>query len=135
VTIPSGTAALLVGSYRYESVAPLTLKAGSSYLVGAYFGPVASICGSACGDWLLLNGTENYAAGITFGDSRVSQATSGAGSLARPDLAATSNEGVFGPNFLLAATIQTVTPEPSSLPLAGVGIGVFLVGAFRRRHV
>jgi len=103
-TVPAGTAGTLVGSYRYVTVAPpLTLSAGQTYVVGAYFGPVIDRCDSACGDASLYSGLETYDPRITFLQSRQNQSIGGGGSLAFPDLNAGVTEGFFGPNFLLAS--------------------------------
>jgi hypothetical protein len=61
VTVSPGTGGNLVASYRYASLAPLTLAAGQTYVLGAYFGPVVDRCGSACGDAQLVFGTETFA--------------------------------------------------------------------------
>ncbi len=91
-----------MGSSRYTAVAPLTLTAGQTYVIGTYFGPVADRCsGAACGDVLLFFGLETYDPHITFLQSRQSQPALGAGSLAFTNLNATVSEGFFGPNFLI----------------------------------
>jgi len=104
-TVPVGTAGTLVGSYRYVTLAsPLTLSAGQTYMIGAYFGPVSDICGSACGDASLYSGQETYDPRITFLQSRQNLAINGNGSLAFPNLdAGVPGEAFFGPNFLLVA--------------------------------
>jgi hypothetical protein len=61
VTVSPGTGGNLVASYRYASIAPLTLAAGQTYVLRAYFGPVVDRCGSACGDAQLAFGTETFA--------------------------------------------------------------------------
>ncbi len=123
-TVPSGTAGTLVGSYRYTAIPPLTLTAGQTYVVGTYFGPVLDVCGSACGDVLLYSGTESYAPGITFLQSRQTLAALGPGSLAVPTVDAGVPEGVFGPNFLLVAPLTRVIGlSPPSLDFGSVTVG------------
>jgi uncharacterized repeat protein (TIGR01451 family) len=103
-TVPAGTAGTLVGSYRYVTVAPLTLSAGQTYVVGTYFGPVIDRCGSACGDASLVFGTETFDPRITFLQSRQNRAIIGGGSLAFPNLdAGVAGGAFFGPNFLLVS--------------------------------
>jgi hypothetical protein len=122
-----------LGSYRYESVAPLTLTAGQTYFVGAHFAPVVDRCGRACGDSLLAFGSETYAPGVTFLNATQSLPVIGDGPLVFPNLdAGIAGEGFFGPNFLLTTVDPIAAPEPASLGLAGLGIGVLLAGAFRR---
>jgi hypothetical protein len=123
-TVPPGTAGTLVGSYRYSAIAPLTLTAGQTYVVGTYFGPVPDQCGSACGDVLLAFGTETYAPGITFLQSRQTLAVLGAGSLAFTNVDAGIAEGVFGPNFLLAVPLTRII----GLSAASVAFGSVTVG-------
>src|SRR6185295_18206917 len=127
VTVPLGTAGTLVGSYRYGSIAPLTLTAGHTYVVGTYFAPVIDRCGSACGDEMLVFGTETFASGFTYLHSNQNRAKIGDGSLAFPDLDGEIAEAFFGPNFLITAADPVAAPEPTSLVLAGLGIGALLV--------
>jgi MYXO-CTERM domain-containing protein len=132
-TVPSGTAGTLVGSYRYASISPLTLTAGHSYMIGMYMPTVIDRCGSDCGDESLVFGAETFASGITFLLSNQTRAIIGNGSLAFPGLDAEIPQGFFGPNFLLATADAdpVASPEPTSLALAGLGIGALL--AIRRR--
>ncbi len=132
VTVPSGTAGTLVGGYSYEPITAITLTAGSTYIVGTYFAPVADLCGSACGDTLLYNGTETYAPGITFLQSRQTAAVLGPGSLALPNLNAGIAEGLFGPNLLLNAPAGTAAPAPSTWGLAGFRLLALVAGGRRR---
>jgi hypothetical protein len=131
VTVPAGITATLVGGYRYESVTPITLTAGSMYFIGAYFGPVIDRCGTACGDASLVFGSETYAPGITFLLSNQTRAIIGAGPLNFPGLDAEIPEGFFGPNFLIGMPDATPTPEPASLACASLGVATLLIGAFR----
>lgn len=108
-TLPSGTAAPRIGSYRYVTITPVTLAAEQTYVIGAYFGPVADQCTTDCGDVMLYRGDEVYDPRITFVQSRQTLSVAGAGSLAIPNVFAGVNEGFFGPNFLLSAD---VTPDP-----------------------
>ena len=108
-TLPAGTASQRIGSYRYVAIAPVTLNPGQTYVIGAYFGPVADQCGSACGDVMLYAGDETYDMRISFVQSRQTLSVAGAGTLAYPGVFAGVDEGFFGPNFLLAADL---TPDP-----------------------
>lgn len=112
-TLPAGTASLRIGSYRYVAITPLTLAPGQTYVVGAYFGPVADQCGTACGDVMLYAGDETYDTRISFGQSRQTLSIAGAGPLAYPGVFAGVDEGFFGPNFLLSADF---TPDPFAFP-------------------
>lgn len=108
-TLPSGTASQRIGSYRYVAITPVILAPNQTYVVGAYFGPVADQCGTACGDVMLYRGDEVYDPRITFAQSRQTLSIGGAGSLAFPNVFAGVDEGFFGPNFLLSADL---TPDP-----------------------
>ena len=114
-TVPSGTTGSLVGSYRYESVTPVTLLGGETYVLGAHFAPVVDLCGSACGDATLSFGTETFDPGITYLTSRIKPAVIGDASPAFPNLDAGIPGGIFGPNFLITTTDQTPVPEPASV--------------------
>jgi len=133
VTLPSGTGGTLVGSYRYAAIAPITLTAGSTYFLGAYFGPVEDRCVTACGDAQLALSSQLYAPGITFLQSNQTLAIIGAGTLAFPAVNAGVNQGFFGPNALFTATDPLPVPEPASLGLVAVGVGACLAGALRRK--
>jgi hypothetical protein len=133
VDLPSGTGGTLVGNYRYAPVTPITLTAGQIYYLGAYFGPVADLCTTACGDAQLALSTQVYAPGITYLASRQTQSVGGAGSLAFPNLDATVGEGIFGPNALFTAAEPEPVPEPASLGLVALGIGACLARHARRR--
>jgi hypothetical protein len=131
VTIPSGTAGTLIGGYRYQSVTPVTLAAGQTYVVGMYNGPVVDRCGSLCGDASLVFGSETFAPGISFAESRQTRAIIGSGPLAFPDVFAQIDQGFFGPNFLLAVPDDPVSaPEPASFGMVSVAI---VAAAWRRR--
>lgn len=112
-TLPAGTASQRIGSYRYVAITPITLNAGQTYVIGAYFGPVADQCGSACGDVMLYAGHETYDMRISFVQSRQTLSIAGAGPLAYPGVFAGIDEGFFGPNFLLSADL---TPDPFAFP-------------------
>lgn len=134
IVIPSGIPANM-GSYLFESITPVNLISGNTYVLGAYFGPVPSVCsGSACGDVLLYNGTETYAPGITFLQSLQTFSAIGPGSLTFPTVNAGLPEGLFGPNFLIEQLDEgSAVPKPSSMGLIGLGLGVLLARAGPRR--
>ncbi len=92
--VPAGTAGTLLGSYRYAPIAPLTLAAGQTYVVGAHF-----VGGTA--DSILYLGTQSYDPRLSFLQSRQSTLSSAATSLQFPDLNASVAQGVFGPNLIL----------------------------------
>jgi hypothetical protein len=126
VTVPAGTAGTLVGSYRYAAISPLTLTAGQTYVVGTYFGPVVDVCGSACGDVLLILGTQTYDSRLTYQQARQTLAMVGPGSLAFPGINNIGAvEGFFGPNLLLTAV---PTAPILSLGVPSLGFGNVIVG-------
>jgi len=122
VTVPSGTGGTLVGSYRYLSVSPVTLTAGQTYMLGEYFAPVVDRCGTACGDASGVFGSQTFAPGVTFVQSRQNRAIIGPGSLAFPNLDAEIAQSFFGPNFLMTTADPISSPEPASWGLAAVGV-------------
>lgn len=118
-TVPSGTVGTLDSGYRFVSIAPLALTAGSTYYVGAvYF--VNDNDG-----WLQDPTTLVTAPQITF-LSR--QYESSGGSLVFPDLVGSGTTGYFGGNFEFGGSS---VPEPSTIAMLAVGLGMAL--AFRRR--
>ena len=116
--------------YRYETITPISLTAGSTYVIGTYFPQVADRCSTDCGDVVLYNATQTYAAGVTFLQSLQTRSIIGNGPIAFPDVNAGIPEGVFGPNFLITAPETAPVPEPSSLLLCALGACAY---GWRRR--
>ncbi len=97
-TIPSGTGATLISGYRYVAITPVTLSAGTTYVIGALY-PTQS------GDNIIFNSTQTFAAPITFGKSRQTALDfPGTSPLAFPNVNAGLAQGIFGPNFLCSFT-------------------------------
>ena len=115
-TIPSGTGATLTNGFRYVSIAPVLLPAGS-YTIGGFYSvgseEVASIASAT-----------TTASGVTFDGSRF-----GFG-FAFPTLTDATNS-FFGPNFQF--TTSTSVPDAGT---TGSLFGLALMGlAFLRRKI
>ena len=95
--VPAGTAGILVNQFRYVSIAPTLLAAGS-YVIGAYY-PTESeaIAFNAIG---LTTAPE-----VSYGQGRVGAGTALPGNTV-------SNNGYFGPNFQFIA--PAAVPEGGS---------------------
>lgn len=116
-TVLSGTASTLDGHFRYESIAPVALTAGSRYVVAA--------ADLSNGDPYVYELTGfSSAPGITFVDDRWSIGTG----LLLPTSSDTISNGWFGGNLKIDAI-----PEPSTLGIWGVLGGLGLIAARRRR--
>ena len=115
--LPAGTGATLVNGWRYTSVAPVALPAGSYVIVMTM--PELSP------DQQLIDASgATTSSPVTYVDS----AFGGSSVLAYPSNAGSFAEGMFGPNFMF-----TAVPEPASgLLVIGGGIAVALL---RRRRV
>ena len=113
VTIPSGSLTPLVGEFRYVPLStPVTLAAGQSYVLGAYFPTTV--------DWLIVDSPDQ--ANAIFSPLAVFDGTASIGGSGFP---VPSGPDLFaGPNMEI-----TPTPEPSSLMLTVAGALVVL--AFR----
>jgi hypothetical protein len=118
-TIPSGTGATLTDGFRYASIAPVLLPAGSYTIGGSYS------AGSSDGFAVQVMAITT-ASGVTYDGSR-----DGLGFAFPPDNFAGFSNGDFGPNF------QFTTP--TSLPDTGTTgslFGLSLMGlAFLRRKL
>ena len=118
-TVPAGTAGTLVQDFRYTPITPVTLSAGGSYVLGAFYSPILD-------DYdYLADGTFNKAA---LASSFTTQGAFFArnSSLAIPDVRSDGNE-IFGPNLLFHPV-----PEPSTIVLLGMGV-LGVLGWARRR--
>jgi hypothetical protein len=107
-TVASGTTEPLVNQFRYQSIAPVTLTAGT-YFLGALY-----LTGD---DGLLFPGDSTgfaTAPAITFIESTYA----GGSTLSPPTSPFNDEPGYFGPNLIFT----TAVPEPSSLLMLGVGI-------------
>ena len=125
VTVPAGTAGTLINSYRYTDVSPITLTAGGTYFIAAFYPGKATT--SAAQDHLLINSNQTYS-GVQFVNSV--QTFLGVGiPFGFPSQNAGVNQGVFGPNFRF--DVAAAAPEPASSSLAGVAI--ILLGSMLRR--
>jgi Domain of unknown function (DUF4082) len=102
VTVPQGTGGKLVGSYRYQALpSPLALKDGSTYVIGAYYGPVvASACQDHCGDYFLTDPNQTFARNIAHLNANLSGYKLGPSQLAFPSQKVAESTPGIGPNFL-----------------------------------
>jgi hypothetical protein len=105
-TIPSGTGATLTDGFRFVSIAPVVLPAGS-YTIGGSYSAVSSD-GFAVQVMLVTT-----ASGVTYDGSR-----DGLGFAFPPDNFAGFSNGDFGPNFQF-----TSVPESSTWILLLFGVG------------
>jgi PEP-CTERM motif len=109
-TVPAGSAASLLGAFRYTAIPGLTLSANTEYIIGAsdYFGQVSDI-------YPFDPQGFSSAPGVTFLASRGT--LSGAAGLVFPQFGDLLPAGAP-----LTANFQFVTvPEPSAITLLGIG--------------
>ncbi len=126
VTMPTGTVATLIGSYRFLPVTPLVLSAGSTYVIGALY-PVQS------GDNVVFFASGGVSSDLTFIESR-STPLSAAPIFAYPNANPDADNGVFGPNFLYTVNSSAV-PEPSTwLLMVTAFAGIATARHFRRNR-
>jgi hypothetical protein len=122
IVIPSGTGATLDGDYRYESISPITLTAGSTYVMGALMPPNDA-------DSLIALSSQTFS-GVSFLQSRQTILSSTA-SFAFPNVDAGVSDGVFGPNFKF---VDVAAPEPASISMFALGALVLLTVGLRMRN-
>jgi hypothetical protein len=115
-TIPSGTSGTLIDQFRYVSIAPIWLLAGSTYRIGAvYTSGLDALVFPGFGATVVSTNPS-----ISYLDSRFAVS----GTLANPTLSG-GQGGYFGPNLN-----GTAVPEPATLALMGAG----LAALYRRRR-
>ena len=123
VLVDAGTTDPLVGEFRTHSVAPITLSAGTGYIVGG-----ENFANST--DRLSFNVTQTLNSNITYDHATFSNLGTG---LVIPTLNSAAITGFYGPSFSISAS---GVPEPSSL--AFLATSVMVGGGFllrRRRSV
>jgi hypothetical protein len=99
-TVPAGTSATLSGAYRYASITPVTLNAGQTYVIGAFYSVQS-------GDNIIIASSQSYAPQLSFTQSRQSVLSAGQ-TFGFPNLDAGLAQGIFGPNFMLGCSATTV---------------------------
>lgn len=99
-TIPASTSATLSGAYRYVPITPVTLNAGQTYVIGAFYSVQS-------GDNIITYSSQSYAPQLSFTQSRQSVLSPGQ-TFGFPNLDAWLAQGVFGPNFMLDCAATTV---------------------------
>lgn len=115
VTVPSGTAGILSGQFRYAGISSVTLMPGTTYTIGAqYKQPYQS-------DWYQLLTINNvFAPWITY----QTPAERFGSSLAIPFNVGQSPYGIYGPNL---------AEVPAPLPIFGAGAAFSWSRRLRRR--
>ena len=116
VTVPSGTAAVLDGDFRYVAISSLSLTSGETYTLGAQY-PTSNleiVRGSAT---LFTPSVVNY----------LEDKQAGGAGFIQPTLSTGATNGFFGPNLLFV-------PEPSALILGLIALMGLSACTWRRRR-
>lgn len=110
-TVPSGSAGTLLNGFRYTSISPYALTAGSYVIV------MTMPSGNADNQYINTS-TPTTSSPVAY----VESAFGAASGLVYPDQPpGTFNEGMFGPNFQFNAA---QVPEPSTAILLAAGLGL-----------
>ena len=122
VTVRTNSA--LTGSFRYESITPVSLTSGSTYFLG-------STVSSPFDDRYLSGATSiTTAPQITFGNTL---RNASAGGFSFPSTTGPGN-GRFGPNFQFDVLVPPSVPEPDST-LGFLAIGIFGIASTLKGRV
>ncbi|MCA9734354.1 MAG: T9SS type A sorting domain-containing protein [Deferribacteres bacterium] len=121
ISIPSGTSATLISGCRYVNITPVTLQAGQTYVIGAYYPPIYATDPHQ-GDQIIISNTNTneifFSTPITWGNARQSSLFDyGVSPLTFPDIVNNGYDGCIGPNFLchyVELSINDVTLNESN---------------------
>ena len=138
-TVSSGVTDPLVGKFRYVSISPITLSAGTHYVIGASY-PYSNNVPESSQDGFVLSANGFSPALTGFKTSKeityITSRDDGGASLTFPALFGSAlgvnGPGFFGPNFLFTPAASAV-PEPGSVALL-VGMAVVGAGVLRGRR-
>ena len=119
-TVGSGTSGTLIDNFRYNSISPLTIGAGT-YFIGALW-----LDGGDNNVFVGQSGTVTTIPQVSY----VSASYVAGGSLANPTNTGVGAPGYFGPNFTAGGV-----PEPTSWALMLVGFGGLGVAMRSRRKL
>ena len=123
-TVPSGTAGVLQGQFRYSPITSLQLSPGNNYVIGASYVPQG---GNPDPDWYQLVTSQNsFASWIAYG----TPAEVVGSTLSMPNPSSQPPFGIYGPN--LAATLPAES-APGPLPLLGAGMAFSWSRRIRRK--
>ena len=120
-SLAAGTSAPLIGNFRFVNAPSAFLNAGQHYVIGGFYpSPVSD----AFTDRNVGDPSVHVDPDLNFVAERWSPSPGG---IAFPTSVHSTIAGDFGPNFMF-----TVVPEPTALPLIGLGVAAF--ARFRPRR-
>lgn len=121
-TVPSGAAANLLSGFRFVPIAPVVLVPGA-YSIGGYANDTSP------DQFRFEVSSVTTVAGLSFGPANL---FTRANSLTRPTTPADafSQDGYFGPDFLVSSPI--IVPEPGGIGMSLLGLAIVMGCRFRR---
>jgi hypothetical protein len=122
-TVPSGTAATLVSGFRFVPIVPVVLGPGA-YSIGGYANSTSP------DEFRFEISSVTTIAGLSFVPANL---FTKADSLTRPTSQpeVLSQDGYFGPDFMVGSATTTPAPEPAAIGMGLLGLAIIL-GRFRR---
>ena len=112
-TVPPGTVGALASNFRYVPVPLTVLRAGQSYVIGAFYS-------AGSGDVVASNGgldlDFNFDPRVVFAEGREDSGVSGFG------FPATAASPSFGPNFLIRSAFNVTVTTDATDAVAGDGV-------------